>query len=439
MYNAMVDRRPGAVSRVADVADVIACVNAARDAGVPLAVRGGGHSASGMGTVDDGVVLDLGRLNGVRVDPRARTVRVGGGCIWADVDHATHPFGLAVPAGLISTTGVGGLTLGGGTGHLTRSCGLTIDNLVEADVVLADGSFVTANAEEHPDLFWALRGGGGNFGVVTSFLFRAHPVRNVIAGPTFWDLARAEEALKAFQTFILDAPEDLNGFFAFLTIPSGPPFPEHLHGRKVAGAVWCFNGSQAAFDRLTQPLLDEVEPVLHAPHEMPFPVLQSLFDALNPPGLQQYWRGDYLPELGDEAIRLHVRHAATLPTPGSIVHLYPVNGAPARVGQEDTAYHHRDALWSQIIAGVDPDPANAGLLRDWVVGYHDALQPYSTGAGYVNFLMGDEARQRIQASYGANYERLRQVKRRYDPDNLFRINPNIPPESELPSAGDRAV
>ncbi|MGB8714958.1 MAG: BBE domain-containing protein, partial [Rhodanobacteraceae bacterium] len=238
------------------------------------------------------------------------------------------------------------------------------------------------------------------------------------------------DALRAFQAFIRDAPEELNGFFAFLTVPDESPFPEDLHGRKVAGAVWCHNGSQESFDRLTRPLLADVEPLLHAPHEMPFPVLQSLFDALNPPGLQQYWRGDYLPELGDEAIRLHVLHGATLPTPGSIVHLYPLNGAAARVAQEDTAYHHRDAVWSQIIAGVDPDPANAGLLRDWVVGYHEALRPHSAGAGYVNFLMDDEGEQRIRAAYGTNYQRLRQVKRRYDPDNVFRINANIPPAPE---------
>jgi len=430
VYNAMIQRRPGAIARAADVADVIACVNAVRDAGVRLAIRGGGHSASGMGTVDGGVVLDLGRLKSVRVDPEARTVRVGGGCLWGDVDHATHPFGLAVPAGLIASTGVGGLTLGGGTGHLTRSCGLTIDNLLEADVVLADGSLVTVSADRHPDLFWALRGGGGNFGVVTSFLFRAHPVRNVIAGPTFWVLEHAEDALRAFQTFILDAPEELNGFFAFLTVPAEPPFPEDLYGRKVAGVVWCHNGSQESFDRLTRPLLAGLEPLLHAPHEMPFPMLQSLFDPLNPPGLQQYWRGGFMPELGDEAIRLHVRHGATLPTPASIVHLYPLNGAAARVAQEDTAYHHRDAVWSQIIAGVDADPASAELLRAWVVGYHEALHPHSTGAGYVNFLMDEEGQERIQATYGANYQRLREVKRRYDPDNLFRINQNIPPAPE---------
>jgi len=346
------------------------------------------------------------------------------------VDHATHPFGLAVPGGIIAGTGAGGLTLGGGSGHLTRRWGLTIDNLLEADVVLADGTFVTASADEHPDLFWALRGGGGNFGVVTSFLFRAHPVRNVIGGPTFWDLARAEEALRAFQAFMRTAPEELNAFFAFVSVPPEPPFPEALHGRRVAGAVWCYDGSQVAFERLTRPLLAELEPLLHLPHEMPFPALQSLFDPLNPAGLQQYWRGDFMPELGDEAIRLHAQHGATLPTPSSIVHLYPLDGAAARVGQGDTAYRHRDAQWSQIIAGVDPDPARAESLREWVVGYHRALHPHSTGAAYVNFMMEDEDEERIQATYGDNYRRLRQVKRRYDPDNLFRINQNIPPAPE---------
>jgi FAD/FMN-containing dehydrogenase len=426
VYNGMIQRHPGAIAQVADAADVMACVSVARDAGVTLAVRGGGHNAAGLGSVDGGLVVDLSKLRSVRVDAQARTVRVEGGCVWGDVDHATHPFGLAVPCGFISTTGVGGLTLGGGIGYLSRSCGLTIDNLLAADVVLADGRLVTASAEEHRDLFWALRGGGGNFGIVTSFLFRAHPVYTVVGGPTFWDLDRSEQVLTAFQELMESAPEELGGFFAFTDVPPVPPFPEELHGRRVAAVVWCYNGSQGSFDRLVEPLLKQVEPLLHAPHELPFPALQSFFDPLYPAGLQWYWRADYFGKLSADAIREHARRGGSLPTPQSTMHLYPVNGAAGRVGSDATAYRNRDAMWAEVIVGVDPDPAKADALRDWAVAYYDALHPYSTGAAYVNFMM-DEGSDRIRATYGANYERLRAVKRRYDPENFFRVNQNIPP------------
>jgi FAD/FMN-containing dehydrogenase len=334
---------------------------------------------------------------------------------------------LATPCGFISTTGVGGLTLGGGTGYLTRSCGLTIDNLLGADVVLADGRFVTTSRDEHPDLFWALRGGGGNFGVVTSFLFRAHPVSTVIGGPTFWALEQAEDSLRAFQELIESAPEELGGFYAFTKVPPVPPFPEALHGRTVAAVVWCYNGTQEAFDRIVKPLITAIPPLLHAPHPLPFPALQSFFDPLYPAGLQWYWRGDFMGKLNDDAIRAHARHGATLPTPHSTMHLYPVNGAAARVGEGDTAYRHRGALWSQVIVGVDPDPAKAGVLREWTVGYHEALHTHSIkGAAYVNFMM-EEGADRIRATYGANYDRLTQIKKKYDPENFFRANQNIPP------------
>jgi len=427
VYNGMIQRRPAAVARVADVADVIACVNAARDAGVPISVSGGRHNAGGLGMIDGGLSVDLRRLRGIRVDAPARTVRVEGGATWGDVDHSTHPFGLATPSGFFSTTGVGGLTLGGGTGYLTRSCGLTIDNLLAADVVLADGRLVTASRDENADLFWALRGGGGNFGVVTSFLFRAHPVSTVIGGPTFWAIEQAEDALRAFQELIESAPDELGGFFAFTVVPPVAPFPEALHGRKVAAVVWCYNGPQDAFGRLVKPLVAAVPPLLHAPHPLPFPALQSFFDPLYPAGLQWYWRADFMGKLNDDAIRAHGRLGGTLPTAHSTVHLYPVNGAAARVGEGDTAYRHRNVLWSQVIVGVDPDPGKADELRKWTVGYHEALHPHAVnGAAYVNFMM-DEGQERIFATYGANYERLRQIKKKYDPSNFFRSNQNIAP------------
>jgi FAD/FMN-containing dehydrogenase len=426
VYNGMIQRRPAAIAPVVDVADVIACVDAARTAGILVSVRGGGHNAGGLGVADGALVVDLRHMRGIRVDPQARTVRVEGGATWGDVDHATHPFGLATPCGFISTTGVGGLTLGGGSGYLTRSCGLTIDNLISADVVLADGSLVTASADEHADLFWALRGGGGNFGIVTSFLFRAHAVKTVVGGPTFWALEQSEDALRAFQDLIERAPEELGGFFAFTSVPPAPPFPEALHGRKVAAVVWCYNGPQKAFDRIVEPLISTVKPLLHAPHELPFPALQSFFDPIYPAGLQWYWRADFMGRLSDDAIREHARHGATMPTAHSTMHLYPLNGAAARVGAGDTAYRHRDALWSQVIVGVDPDPSKADALRDWAVAYHEALHPHSTGAAYVNFMM-DEGPERIRKTYGANYDRLATIKKRYDPANFFRVNQNVPP------------
>jgi FAD/FMN-containing dehydrogenase len=442
VYNAMIDRRPLLVARCRDVADVIACVDFARENALALSILGGGHNAGGLGVCDDGLVVDLSSLNGIRVDPRARTVRVEPGCTWGDVDHATHAFGLATPSGIISTTGVGGLTLGGGMGHLTRKFGLTIDNLLEADVVLADGSLVTASASENEDLFWGLRGGGGNFGVVTSFLFRLHPVSTIIGGPSLWNLDQAEEVMRWYREFILDAPEDLNGFFAFITVPPAPPFPTELHLRKMCAVVWCYTGPEERADEVFEPVLRALPPVLHGVHAMPFPALQSAFDGLYPPGLQWYWKADFVTELSDEAIRLHVQHGEQLPTMQSTMHLYPIDGAAHRVGANETPWSYRDANWSAVMVGVDPDPAKAELIRTWATGYWEALHPYSARGAYVNFMMHDEGRARVEATYRDNYPRLVEVKNRFDPGNLFRINQNIapntgpaiPPESLEPTA-----
>lgn len=427
VYNGMIDRYPRLIVRCADVADVIAAVNFARDNELLLAVRGGAHNGPGLGTCDDGLVIDLSRLRGIRVDAAARTVCVEGGCTSGDVDHATHAFGLAVPFGIISTTGVGGLALGGGGGYLTRRCGLTIDNLLEADVVLADGRPVTAGAHENEDLYWALRGGGGNFGVVTSFLFRAHPVSTVHAGVTLWTLDRAREILQWYREFSPQAPEELYGFFGFKGVPTSAPFPEELQGKRVCGIVWCYtgapDGAQAAFEPVR-----ELKPDFEMLGSMPFPTLQSLFDGLFPPGLQWYWRGDFVTELSDEAIELHVKHGSDVPSLLSLMHLYPVDGAAGRVGRHDTAFSYREAKWSMVIAGVDPDPTNRERIIAWTKDYWEALHPYSAGGAYVNFMM-DEGQERIRATYRDNYERLVAVKRRYDPDNLFRVNQNIRPST----------
>jgi len=427
VYNGMIDRQPTLVAQCAGADDVARGVAYAREAALPLAIRGGGHNGAGLGTVDDGVVLDLSAIRGIDVDPRARTVRVGGGCTWGEVDRATHEHGLATPSGIIATTGVGGLTLGGGLGHLTRSCGLAIDNLVSADVVLANGELVHASADEHPDLFWALRGGGGNFGVVTAFEFRLHEIDTVIGGPTFWPIELGGTVLAAYREFLPAAPRECSGFFAFVTVPPGPPFPEPLHMRKACGVVWCHTGDEAAAARDMQPLLDALpEPLLHGVQPMPHPVLQSAFDGVYPKGDQWYWRADFVKDIPDAAVDLHARFGPEMPTWKSTMHLYPIDGAPQDVAPEDTAWGYRDANYSSVFAGVDPDPANVDAIGEWSRGYQEALHPYSAGGAYVNMMM-DEGPDRVRASYGANYDRLTRVKREYDPGNLFRVNQNIPP------------
>jgi TolB-like protein len=352
LYNGMIERRPRAIVRCADVSDVITAVNFAREHELLLAVRGGGHNGGGLGSCDDGLVIDLSRMKGVRVDPTRRTARLEGGCTWGDVDHATHAFGLATPSGIISTTGVGRLTLGGGIGYLTRKFGLAIDNLIGADMVLADGRFVTASAAEHPNLFWAIRGGGGNFGVVTSFLFQLHPVKAVVAGSTLWLLNEAMDLMGWYRDFITTASEDMNGLFAFLTVPPEPPFPEHLHLQRMCGVIWCYTGPREGSDTVFKSIRNFGSPALNGIQTMAFPVLQSAFDNLYPPDLQWYWKANFVNELSEKAISLHVEHGSRLPTMHSAMTLYPINGAAHRVGRKDTAFSHREATWAEKIVGV---------------------------------------------------------------------------------------
>ena len=427
VHNAMIDKRPALIARCADRDDVVSAIGFARDHGLLLAVRGGGHNGPGFGTCDGGIVADLCLLKDIQVDPEARTVRVGGGCVWGEVDAATGEHGLATPSGIISTTGVGGLTLGGGMGHLSRKCGLTIDNLLEAEVVLASGEVVKANAQEHPDLYWALRGGGGNFGAVTSFLFRLHEVGTIVGGPTFWPAAQGAEVLSVYREFLPAAPRELNGFFAYTFVPPAPPFPEALHMRDVCGIVWCYVGSEDDAARAMAPLLDSVpEPLMHGVQPMPHAMLQGAFDGLYPPGDQWYWRADFVKEIPDEAVAVHSRFGTAIPTMQSTMHMYPIDGAVHDVARDQTAWGYRDAVWGSVFAGVDHDPANIPAIRNWSVDYHEALHPYSAGGAYVNMMM-DEGQERVRASYGDNYDRLARVKREYDPDNLFRVNQNIKP------------
>jgi FAD/FMN-containing dehydrogenase len=426
VWNGMIDRRPALIARCVGVADVIAAVNFARDQGLPVAIRGGSHNVTGNAVCDAGVVIDLSNMKGIRVDPEKRTVRAEGGCTWGDLDHATHVFGLAAPGGIISTTGIAGLSLGGGIGHLTRKYGLSCDNLISADVVLADGSFVTASEKKNPDLFWGLRGGGGNFGVVTSFEFRLHPVSEVMAGPILWPLEKSREALRLYRDFMDKAPDDLNAFFVFLIVPPGPPFPEHLHNKTLCGVVAMYTGPQAKADAVLAPLRKFGPPALDFFGPLPYPVVQSMFDALVPEGLQNYWKADFVNELSDEVIEAHVTHGPGIPTINSALHIYPVSGAANRVGKGDTAFFYRDAKYVHVIAAMYPNPADTAKNVAWVRDYWSALHPYSAGGAYVNFLM-EEGDERIRATYGANYDKLVAVKTKYDPTNLFRLNQNVRP------------
>jgi hypothetical protein len=432
VYNAMIDKYPAAIAETRDTGDVIAAVSFARQHGLEIAVRSGGHNAAGLGVWDDALVIDLSQQRGIRVDPEAHTVRVEAGCTWGDVDHATVAFGMATPSGFIASTGVAGLTLGGGIGYLTRRFGLTVDNLISADVVLADGRFVTASESSHPDLFWALRGGGGNFGIVTSFLFRTHEIGEhgvIIGGPVLYDIADTAEVMRWYRTLQPSLPEELNGWLALLTIPPAPPFPEALWGRRACGIVWCYTGPHDKADEVLAPVKEFGSPLVVGLHEMPFTALQSAFDPLYPTGLQWYWRADFFHEISEEAIRVHEKYGALLPTGHSTMHMYPIDGAAARVSSDATAFAYRDGGWAGIIVGVDPDPANAEAISEWTRNYWDELHPTSAGGAYVNFMM-EEGQERVQASYRGNYDYLTRVKGRYDPDNVFHLNQNIQPHAQ---------
>jgi FAD/FMN-containing dehydrogenase len=430
VYNAMIDKHPAAIVRCADTADVIACVRFARDHGIDIAVRGGGHNAAGLAVADDALVIDLSALHSTTVSPQDHTVRVDPGCTWGDVDHATVAFGMATPSGFLASTGVAGLTLGGGIGYLSRRFGLTVDNLLSADVVLADGSFVTATADnEYRDLFWALRGGGGNFGIVTSFTFRCHDIGehgSIIGGPVLYDFADTAAVMRWYRELLPSLPEQLSGWIGLITIPPAPPFPESLWGRKACAIVWCYTGPHAKADEVLAPVRSFGSPLVVGVQEMPFSMLQSAFDPLYPAGLYWYWKADFFHEISDEAIAVHLKYGAQLPTGHSTMHMYPIDGAASRVPEDATAFAYRDGGWAGVIVGVDPDPANTDRITQWARDYWQELHPTSAGGGYINFMMA-EGDDRIRASYRGNYERLAQVKRRYDPDNAFHVNQNIAP------------
>jgi FAD/FMN-containing dehydrogenase len=426
VYNAMIDRRPAMVVRAVNVGDVMAAVNHAREGGMPIAIRGGGHSVPGFGTCDGGVVIDLSAMRSVRVDPAKQTARAEGGATWGDFNSATHAFGLATTGGIISTTGVGGLTLGGGIGYLARGFGLSLDNLVSADVVTADGKFVMADENQNADLFWALRGGGGNFGVVTSFEFRLHPVKDIYGGPMFFELDRARDVLAAYRDYIARAPEQLGAFPAFQIAPPLPFIPEKRHGETFIAVVACWAGPLNEGERALKPFHDVAPVVAEHVGPMPYPALNSAFDALYPPGLQHYWKANFVKQLTDDAISAHLQHGPKVPAVNSTMHIYPINGACHRVAPDATAFAYRDANFATVIAGMWPDAGQNKANIKWVRDYYDATAPHSEAGGYINFMAEDD-QSRIKANYGPNYDKLVGIKRRYDPDNTFRINQNIRP------------
>ncbi|QKZ16947.1 FAD-binding oxidoreductase [Streptomyces chartreusis] len=424
VYNAMHDRRPAIVVRAVDAGDVMATVDFAREQGVPLAVRGGSHSVPGYGTCDGGVVLDLGLMRGIRVDPDTRTAWVEGGCTWADVNHATHAFGLATTGGIVSTTGVGGLTTGGGLGHLARRCGLACDNLVSADLVTADGSFMTCTDEQHEDLMWAVRGGGGNFGVVTSFAYRLHPIADILGGPTFFPLDA--DVIRRYRELVAEADERLGAVFVVGLGPPVPFLPERWHGRPVCGMVTCWSGPPDEDDRIRERVA-ALGPVLGRYLErMPYPVINTLFDDLVPAGLYHYWKGSFTQSLPDGVVDTLVEYGASTPSIQSVTVIFPIDGACHRVGPEETAFSYRDADYAIALSPTLTTREDCEAQKDWVRAFHRGLEPHSLEGGYVNFMDADD-QDRVRANYRTNYDRLRDLKRRYDPGNLFRLNHNIAP------------
>jgi FAD/FMN-containing dehydrogenase len=380
----------------------------------------------GFGTADDAVVADLSGMRHVDVDPEARTARAQGGATWGVFNDATHAHGLATTGGIISTTGVGGLTLGGGIGYLSRGVGLSCDNLVSAEVVTADGQTVRASESANDDLFWAIRGGGGNFGVATELEFRLHPVGEIYGGPMFYELEDAGTVLRFYRDFIKDAPEEFGGFPAWQIAPPLPFIPEDRHGEPFLAFVACWAGPVEEGEKMLEPLHDVAPVVAEHVGPMPYPALNSAFDALVPPGLQHYWKANFVNELTDEAIEAHLEHGPNVPVVNSTVHIYPINGACHRVAADETAFAYRDATFATVIAGMWPDPTQNEANTKWVRDYYDATAPLSEEGGYVNFMAGDD-QDRIRANYKGNYDRLVDVKRTYDPDNVFRVNQNIKP------------
>jgi FAD/FMN-containing dehydrogenase len=427
VWNGMIDRRPALIVKCNGTADVIACVNYARDQNLPVAVRGGGHNVGGSAVCDGGLVIDLSPMRNVRVDPERRVARVGGGATLGDIDHETQAFGLATPAGVVSETGIGGLSLHGGMGFLMRRHGLASDNILSADVVTADGKLIVADQNNNADLLWALRGGGGNFGVVTSFEFQLHSV-----GPTVWiamvmyPVAAAQQVLQYFRDFPNTAPDELSGITVLWTAPTEDPIPEEHRGKPIIAVLYCYTGDFDKGEEVLRPLRSLATPVVDLSGPMPFVEAQRIFDPDYPRGRRYYWKSTYLRDLSDEVINLLTTYETTRPSPINSIDLWMLGGAMGRVAPESTAFYRRDAPFLVGIEANWDDPAMDEANIAWVRDFYRDAQQFSPGGVYLNFAgFAEEGEALMQASYGGNYERLREIKAKFDPENFFRSNLNI--------------
>jgi FAD/FMN-containing dehydrogenase len=429
IWNGLIDRRPALIVQCSGAADVVDAVNFARDHGLVLSIKAGGHNVAGNAVNDGGLVIDLSQMRGVHVDPEARTVRVQGGATWGDCDRESQLFGLAVPGGVVSTTGVAGLTLHGGLGHLRRKYGLSIDSLLSVDIVTADGQFRRASATENEDLFWAVRGAGSNFGVVTSFEFQAHPVGPMVfVGAIFYPFEDAATILPAWRDFMATAPEELSSLAICWSVPPAEPFPPELHGTPVVVIAAAYCGPVEEGERIVQPLRELAQPVVDASGPWPWLGLQSGFDAIFPAGQLRYWKSRAVTELSDKVIGEIVELAGRRPSPLTDIVTWHHGGAMTRVGESETAYGGRDTKFLVTAEASWTDPAQNEEAIAWAREVWDAMEPYSNGSVYLNFPgLGEEKEALARAGYGENYERLTSLKAKYDPDNVFRMNINIPP------------
>jgi FAD binding domain/Berberine and berberine like len=428
IWNGSIDRRPALIARCAGVADVIAAVRFGRHTGLPVAVRSGGHSFPGLSVWDDALLIDLGPMKGIRVDPERRVARVQAGVLLGEIDHETQPFGLAVPAGIVTSTGLAGLTLGGGIGWVMRKHGLTIDNLLSVDLITAEGEWVKASADENADLFWGVRGGGGNFGIVTDFEFRLQEVGpTVVAGPVMWPMEESPRVLRFYREWVAEAPDELMTIVIHRKAPPLPFVPEELHGQLVVGVACCYTGPVEEGEKVVRPLKEFGSPVLDLCVPKPFVAHQAMFDASFPQGWWYYFRSCDVAELTDDVIDLTAEHALRIDSPLTAFPIWQMGGAVARVPQDETAFHGRTAGFTFNINAATEGEAGFDREREWVRDFWSALEPHHTSV-YVNFLM-EEGEERVREAYGPEkWERLKTLKRRYDPDNFFRINQNIRPD-----------
>lgn len=426
VWNGMIDKHPAAIARCTDEEDVVNAVNFAREHAVVVAVRGGGHNVAGFGTCDDGLVIDLSGMKKITVDPQTKTAKAQPGLTWGEFDKATQVHGLATTGGLVSTTGIAGFTLGGGIGWLVRMYGLTIDNLASAEIVTAVGRKVRASRTENPDLFWGVKGGGGNFGIVTQFEFNLHRVGpEIFGGAVFYPLERAGEVLKAYNRMVQTLPDELTTLVVFLTAPPAPFIPQPLQGTRMLAIALCYTGSASDASKLVAPLR-ELNPAIDLLGPMPYIVLQGMFDATAPKGINAYWKTSYLRELSEEAVRTLTSYASQFRSPFAALHIHHLDGAVKKANVKEDAFTHRDSAFVLNVVGLWMDPAEQEGNIAWVRQTYDAMKPYTTGDGYLNFLAAENADQ-VKAAYGASYPRLAELKRKYDPTNLFKLNQNIKP------------